>query len=324
MIAHNQHQQHNTWLTQSLIHDLSLLDTFDIFTDGSWSETGPAWDHITHNSPTYTGSAGLVIISRADNWMDLPIITLHIYNGPDINAISAYSMELLSIITALHILTITNTTCTIYTDCQAVVKKITKLQQTNTATRANTSDATLLTAAIQHLKSRGQLQWVKGHPERTQSDKTLWTRKMWGNQLADKAAAGSLTKSYYQYNDNSPFTFYINSLPSLDAPTLTPLLSPPNFWYFGKIGGQYTSRSLIDSVHHNRLTTYLQTRDQYRQKANQPPLWQTLNIPLASTLWQLTTNSTSRSLCNRLLFDKHWHGRNQAKAIDDPALHALI
>jgi len=86
---------------------------------------------------------------------------------------------------------------------------------------------------------------------------------MWGNHLADQAAAGSFTKSYYQYNDNSPFTFYINPLPSLDAPTLTPLLSPPSIWYFGKIGGQYTSHSLIDSVHHNRLITYLQTRDQY-------------------------------------------------------------
>jgi len=80
----------------------------------------------------------------------------------------------------------------------------------------------------------------------------------------------------------------------------------------------------MDTIHTNRLKAYLLTRDEYRAKAELPPLWQTLNIPLASELWQFTTNTTNRSLCNRLLFDKHWHGRNQAKAIkDDPILHAL-
>jgi len=81
-------------------------------------------------------------------------------------------MDFLSIVTALHILTVTNTTYTIYTGCQAVVKKITKLQQNNTATRANTPDAILLNAAVQHLKSRGQLQLIKGHPKCIQLDET--------------------------------------------------------------------------------------------------------------------------------------------------------
>jgi hypothetical protein len=128
----------------------------------------------------------------------------------------------------------------------------------------------------------------------------------------------------YQYNNNSATILSISNIPPIDIAKLTPTLSPCNHWYLGRTGRQYTSRSLIDSIHTSRLNAYLLTRDEYREKAELPPLWQTLNIPLASELWQLTTNTTNRSLCNRLLFDKHWHGRNQAKAIkNDPVLHAL-
>jgi len=99
--------------------------------------------------------------------MDLPIITLHIHNGTALEAISAYSMELLSVVTALYLLSITNSTATIFSDCQAVVNKLTKLQKSTTALRASTADSTLLTAALYYLKHRGRLQWIKGHPERT-------------------------------------------------------------------------------------------------------------------------------------------------------------
>jgi len=54
-------------------------------------------------------------------------------------------------------------------------------------------------------------------------------------------------------------------------------------------------------------------------------MWRHFNIPSTSSLLQPSTNLTSRSLRNRILFDKHWYGCNQAKAITNyPALHALI
>ena len=306
------------WLTSTILDNIHKLGPYDIFTDGSWLDSGPAWNHITHNSPTYTGSAGLVLISQADNWMDLPIITLHLHNGLALDATSAYSMELLAVVTALYLLSIMDSTATIYSDCQSVINKITKLQRSTTALRASTADSTLLTTALHHLQKKNQqLQWIKGHPERTQSDEALWTREMWGNHLADRAASNTLHPPSYQYNNNSATILSISNIPPIDIAKLTPTLSPSNHWYLGKTGKQYTSKSLIDSIHTNRLNAYLLTRDEYRGKADLPPLWQTLNIPLASELWQLTTNTTNRSLCNRLLFDKHWHGRNQAKAIKE-------
>jgi ribonuclease HI len=313
------------WLTPTILDNISQLGPYDIFTDGSWLDSGPAWNHITHNSPAYTGTAGLVLISQADNWMDLPIITLHLYNGTALDATSAYSMELISVVTALYLLSIMDSTATIFSDCQSVINKITKLQKSTTALRATTADSTLLTTALHHLQNKKQqLRWIKGHPERTQPDEALWTREMWGNHLADRTASNALHTPSYQYNNNSATILHISNIPPIDIAKLSPTLSPSNHWYLGKTSRQYTSRSLIDSIHINRLNAYLITRDEYRAKAELPPLWQNLNIPLASELWQLTTNTTNRSLCNRLLFDKHWHGRNQAKAIkDDPVLHAL-
>jgi len=76
--------------------------------------------------------------------MDLTIITLHIYNGTALDAISAYSMKLLSIVTAFYILSSTNNNSTIYSDCQAVVENLTKLQKSTTALRANYLNSTLL------------------------------------------------------------------------------------------------------------------------------------------------------------------------------------
>jgi len=75
----------------------------------------------------------------------------------------------------------------------------------------------------------------------------------------------------------------------LNASILTPTLSPHNHWYFFKKQcRQYTSRSLLDSVHHNWLNTYLHKRDKYREKDNLPPIWQSSNIPLTSEQWQFT------------------------------------
>ena len=77
------------WLTPTILQKISQLGSYDIFTDGSWLDSGPTWNHITHNNPTYTGTAGLVLVSQAPNWMDLPIITLHLYNGTALDATSA-------------------------------------------------------------------------------------------------------------------------------------------------------------------------------------------------------------------------------------------
>jgi len=58
-----------SWLPEDFFTTLSGLGDYDIFTDGAWARTGSYWDHVTHNSPSFIGSAGIVLISRAD-WKD--------------------------------------------------------------------------------------------------------------------------------------------------------------------------------------------------------------------------------------------------------------
>jgi len=71
---------HVSWLPSELLLALPQLGPFTIFTDRSWSPTGPSHSHVTGNSPTFHGTARIAIISDLPDWKDLPIITLHVDN----------------------------------------------------------------------------------------------------------------------------------------------------------------------------------------------------------------------------------------------------
>ena len=191
----------SSWLSLELLLALPLLGPFAIFTDGSWTPTGPSHSHVTANLPTFHGSAGVVIISDLPNWRDLPILTFQVDNGQDMGAISAYSMEVLGILVGLSIGTqLPATDVTICSDCQAAVRKLEKNRYRARALRTKTRDSSLLELAISLWNSSANhlsLKWVKGHPEKEKADTSLWTREMWGNHLADRAAAGVLTSSFY-------------------------------------------------------------------------------------------------------------------------------
>ena len=272
-----------SWTPKLLTDTLPLLGNFDVFTDGSWTPTNPIFSHIMQNSPTFKGTAGLVIISKADNWMDLPIIALHINNGISLESTGAFSMEILAILTALSIFQQTNVNTTIHSDCESAVKKLNRLLHTTTSLRASAKDVPMISAALKHLKQRGTLKWIKGHPEKTQPDDTYWTREMWGNHLADRAAEGILLdKTFYQHNNDSIYVLNIVPLDYLDARTITPLLCPNNTWYFGREDKQLTSYSILDAVRTQRLNEYLVARDRDRAIRKQPPKWTKYNITLAS------------------------------------------
>jgi len=79
-----------SWLPELLLA-LTQLGPLTIFTDGSWSPTGPSYSHETGNSPKFHGCAGIAIISDLPDWKDLPIITLHVGNEQELGSISAYN-----------------------------------------------------------------------------------------------------------------------------------------------------------------------------------------------------------------------------------------
>ena len=316
-----------SWLPDDFLTTLSGLGDYDIFTDGAWARAGSYWDHVTHNSPSFIGSAGLVFISRASDWKDRPIITLHIINGQGLNACSAFSMEALAILVALFIRSCSPPTpAIIYSDCKSVVLKLQKLVALSSPLKTTSGDASLLSACVSFLSRQSTgLCWIKGHPERSVPDESFWSREMWGNHLADRAAAGSLTTtSVYSYKDNFENHVYIHPLPTQDASSLTSSLIPDNTWFFGTSDMQLRSPSLMDSIYLRRLDQYLRDRDRDRSSRSLPPKWHNRFIPLAALLWDFSKNPASLAFHNRILWDKHWHQGNKAKAVDDPKLKDTI
>jgi ribonuclease HI len=316
------------WLlpeTISIIQELSNQGPIAIYTDGSWSQAGSHWDHITLNLPSFSGSVGVVIMSDLPHWKDLPIISLQVTDGQKLDSLSAFSMESFGILVALSIASsLLDPEVTIFTDCQSAVKKLHKLRNKPTI-RTKSRDASITLSSLRHWSLLGpgvQIKWVKGHPERSQPDASLWSRDMWGNHLADRAAAGCLQTVSYQYDNLYSNELLLTPLLPFDALTLSPSLAPPGMWYFGNTQRQLISPSVVDRVQSRRFDGYLKKRDDNRQlRDNLPPKWAEINFPLAAKLWK--SNSTT-FMRNRILFDKHWHPGNQAKKAKDTNTRLLM
>ena len=312
------------------LEDLKYLAShgpISIYSDGSWSPRGSSWPHIVRTSPPYAGSVGLAIVSNTPEWKDLPIITVPIINGQNMEALSAYSMEVLGILTALSISAgVPHTKVTIYSDCQSAVTKLRNIKNNKYTLRAKTRDVSLLAAAISHWNSLSNTNicWVKGHPEKKEPDASLWTRKMWGNHLSDRTAAGVLNgTTEYQYQNLYSNLLILTPQDPLDAMHLSQKLAPNGLWYYGTDKGQLLSPSIIDRIQTRRLCKYLNDRDTQRfNRAKLPSKWKYFNMPLAAKLWKMSAPNL-RNMKNRLIYDKHCHPGNMSKKIKDPVLYTL-
>ena len=114
----------------------------------------------------------------------------------------------------------------IISDCQSAVKRLHKLQYCSAPLRTKTRDASLLASSIAHWNhvEGVDISWTPGHPEKEQTDASLWTREMWGNHLSDRAAAGVLNSTNaYQYKNSD---FFFLTLSHLWMQLLLPLFLP--------------------------------------------------------------------------------------------------
>jgi hypothetical protein len=256
-------------------------------------------------------------MSSLPNWREKPIYSLRIINGEGLQASSAFSMELFGIMVAAAILAHCPDSTTIFSDCEAATKSIHSQLQSRKRIRASTRDASMLVLAAKLIQEMGtQVQWTKGHPERVDKDADNWTQEMWGNHLSDRSAAGSFSGDMdYQYDNLFSNLLNVTSFPDLDARDISPKIVPTQSWYFGSTTGQLVSTSISEAVGAQRLSRYIQVRDQDRLKRGLSPKWYNYNIPLAALLWQIKSQPHTRTLRNRLLYDKNWHGGNQAKAL---------
>ena len=101
--------------------------------------------------------------------------------------------------------------------------------------------------------------------------------------------------------------------PTLDILDLSSRLAPRASWLFCDKEGRLRSDSLMERVHNSRLQMYITNRDIFRTKRGMTSKWWKYDIKLAAEIWQMKHQPQSRTLRNRLLFDKHWHGGNKAK-----------
>jgi hypothetical protein len=148
---------------------------------------------------------------------------------------------------------------------------------------------------------------------------------MWGNHLSDRTATGEFNSpTDYQYDGLYDNLISISPFPALDALLLSSLLPLPNVWYFGSPSGQLKSKSLTEEVNSRRAAKYLATRDSYRRERDLPPKWQQYHLPLTARIWQLKGKQQISNMVNRLIFDKHWHSGNRAKATNSPLQRSQV
>ena len=215
-------------------------------------------------------------------------------------------MELLDITGGLQIISHLHLSGTVLSDCQGLVRKIAQRH----VLRRNPTNAgyPLIRDCVRSLTPQRTLQWIKGHPERSRTPRSGWTRDQWGNYLAD-LFAGDPT-----------------STPPLNLPQLTihPTLTHEAIaqasiqhadWHFIATGQVPALDGLRPALAHASLLDYFQTRDATQAAQGASARWEGASVQLAKWAWQLSQRDISkRGTKVRHLWDLRWHGANQAVA----------
>ena len=275
-----------------------------IYTDGSYTER----DHDLHSvfdtdAVTRTAAAGIAIVHDGPDWKQRPMYAIHIDHGADIGARSAYTMEYLALAMAMRVQGPEVRASSVGTDSMAVLKRIRNRQH-----RLGQADEShrLLLQSIDGCLSQGAVMptWIPSHPERRKPDVTTWTMDDWGNHLADKIASKSRTVLRTIHPDIKWTTVtaleVIGSLPRQGE------------YYFGDMSGRPSAlHGITDHVHQVRRDRYTAARDLQRDGG---PKWMDNTIQFAAKVYNGCRGSSGQyAHTARMIWDKHWHGRNRSK-----------
>ena len=168
--------------------------------------------------------------------------------------------------------------------------------------------ASLVSSCRAYLSHSISLKWVKGHPERSETPHSSWSRQQWGIYIADALSKnrdlGSLP--------HSPIpTIRLHHLSLPDVLRVT----PPTLWQW--IGPDSTPPlgNLRSMLSHHRVLAYRTNRDSYREDRGAPSIWVTSHQTVGPASWlrrSLPLRQRVRAL--RSLWDLRWHGENRAVA----------
>ena len=150
--------------------------------------------------------------------------------------------------------------------------------------------------------------YVESHPEkRKPGNRQNWDKHDWDNFIADRAAAAD-------YETLTDAGLHFNIL-DVDAKEIYNDLLQHEQWYIGyPDGSPVLPQGPLAHMQAHRFSTYLHDRDDDRAKRSDPPYCNDNSLTYSAKRFKMKQTQTSSSAAKcRLIYNKHWHGRNRQK-----------
>ena len=149
------------------------------------------------------------------------------------------------------------------------------------------------------------VQWLKGHPERTEKDSSKWNHGQIQMALADDVASDHVSGSLVGYN---------NDTTDIDVKVFLDHIASQAGTYMWKEGENICLDSLKVINETKNMTSYLTMRDTKRMEEGRRQKWNGLPFDLASKVSGISKMAVKKSLNTlRHWFDRWQHGKNQAR-----------
>ena len=282
--------------------------SWSLYTDASWREIQPIpAEAVFGIQGSHQGSGALFLSADLPDWC-ADILAIRFDIPPILRAQegSALVAELLALHAGLHLLHTLHLRGTVYSDCLGAVKKITRRWSPGLA--FTEAGASLVTSCRSYLSASISIQWIKGHPERSDAPPSSWSRQQWGNYVAD-----GLSK--IRDIESLPFS-PIPTIRTQTIPLTALLASIPAMRVWQWIGPDCTPPlgNLRHLLSHHRTLAYRANRDSLRGRRGAPPIWVASYLPQGPFPGQSAQNLRSRTHTLRTLWDLRWHGENRAVA----------
>ena len=263
----------------------------DIFTDGSWAQSGTAADWILGTN--YTKTYGAIVLEQdtgsVPEYYGIRII------GSSPHTKSAYTLELLSILGATYIARGLNISGCVRSDCKAAINTCFSAWKGRPAIRKYP-----LLGYIAARMPSWPILHIKAHPERHSRDKE-WSSADCGIYVADCTAGGEATTTKRGILDSDLLNELTRHLPFLIL----------------DLAGEHVLEDLHDRRQRILVNKYLSNRDKFRSLDTQDPRpikWAGMRPALMSSMTGLKktgANMISRTI--KAAWDWFYTGSNRKK-----------
>jgi hypothetical protein len=301
-------------LLRSLIGDnLHELRHSDMFTDGSCTQHTSLLAHILGQASSAT--SGALVLTNRDT--SIPYGTIvHATLGTAAGVRTAYGMELLMATVASTLRGILQESpgppIRIYSDSKSTVHAAHSCSSRRTRKLVHKRMGFLI-QQLHRTRHDNMCTFTHcySHPERRKK-RDAYTHVDHGNSTADAASASNQQDLLFP-------GFNRHMLPT--TALLTDLLQPGQ-WYVGDSSGVPRLESSGHAIHAALHTTYLRTRDAYREADDskpRAPFWTTATCAMAARQFETKGHRTyaQQTRVTKMIYDHYYHGENRIKGISD-------